>query len=760
MYRQINPGTPPPWNEVRYDSDIEMTLDEVQDEPTETEVMVTVLQDREQGRKDHDPMEHDIISNVNENRIIIAIDFGTTFSSVAYTTLPKGTPPDDIGLRHIRCIGNYPGYEPVPGAPIDFRHDVPSELWYDDGAEQDRGSHETNPNDGEDDTSHLSSSDEDDSENERSQSEEDDGPESRAGNRGQAPRLRPTTQYWGYEVQQKLNTTNIHSDEAQPIARFKLCLDPKQATGTVCTQTSVKLKSLIQRQIIAKEEDIFADYLTHLLDHTKHQLLGSKALCQNMLVQFVLCVPAKWPIHGCRTMQLALERAIAKTGMTKWAIDGAHDMFMISEPEAAAECILAEAKSELFRNETIVILDAGGGTVDAVTYKCKKSDPLRLSAEVVPPDSALDGASFINEKFQAKILQKLANEQYLIGNGKTLKSIAQAKTTVFENYQKRIIDVTTKKPTKPVTVYIDNLRESKNKKLLTNNIPLKWKTMKFFFEQSLQGVKKVLVSQLELAESREHRVKMVALTGGFGQSPSLQSFLREYLQERRNIDNEEIELIVPPVGSTAVARGAVLRALNKRFGPDRITQCSYGFLRSEVHEPTIFEAHKKQRCRIDKNDGEKYIDRTINWVIQKGDIVGHMQIFSFDMCHTFAVTKKKLLCAEELWMSDFNHPSHYRNTHAENNGAVPIGTIETDLTFLIDEGHIQPQSPSQYSTYAGSRRKFWQAHYEILMVVEGRSIRFEARWPAKDDWRPTDGPQRVLATKMVGIASAFLPGTA
>lgn len=87
---------------------------------------------------------------------------------------------------------------------------------------------------------------------------------------------------------------------------------------------------------------------------------------------------------------------------------------------------------------------------------------------------ALDGASFINEKFQAKILQKLANEQYLIGNGKTLKSIAQAKTTVFENYQKRIIDVTTKKPTKPVTVYIDNLRESKNKKLLTNNIPLKW----------------------------------------------------------------------------------------------------------------------------------------------------------------------------------------------------------------------------------------------------------------------------------------------
>lgn len=93
-------------------------------------------------------------------------------------------------------------------------------------------------------------------------------------------------------------------------------------------------------------------------------------------------------------------------------------------------------------------------------------------------------------------------------------------------------------------------------------------------------------------------------------------------------------------------------------------------------------------------------------------------------------------------------------------GAVQIGTIETDMTFLIDEGHIQPQSPSPDSTYAGSRRKFWQTHYDILMIVEGRSIRFEARWPAKKNCRPRDGPQRVLATKLVGIAAAFEPGTA
>ena len=69
--------------------------------------------------------------------------------------------------------------------------------------------------------------------------------------------------------------------------------------------------------------------------------------------------------------------------------------------------------------------------------------------------------------------------------------------------------------------------------------------------------------------------------------------------------------------STVVARGAVLRAFNKDNGPQRTIQCSYGFLRTETYEPNEIPAHAEAKPRIDKADGERIIDGTIDWFIQK-----------------------------------------------------------------------------------------------------------------------------------------------
>lgn len=83
------------------------------------------------------------------------------------------------------------------------------------------------------------------------------------------------------------------------------------------------------------------------------------------------------------------------------------------------------------------------------------------------------------------------------------------------------------------------------------------------------------------------------------------------------------------------------------------------------------------------------------------------------------------------------------------------------MTFLKDEGHIQPESPSEFSTYSGPRApKYWAVTFDLVMIVDGRNLRYEARWPPSTDVDARNHGQRVHAMGQTSIAAAFRPGTA
>jgi hypothetical protein len=333
IYGYVDPGPEPLYEDESQDIDMEMTMN---DEAQESHLPHVV--------------EHDIVSNIHEDRIVIAVDFGTTFSSVAYAVIPKGVLPSRIDLSQVRCVGNYPGYEPPQGTR-DFRQDVPTELWYDYSLQESRKHHSSNEavdQQPESENEESSSSDEDMDPDDLSEFEDDGGWRGAEDAQSRTTRTSPVTQYWGYGVQQRMSSTNITTDDARPLTRFKLNLDRKKETDEICLDVQMVVKALKKKNIIKSDVDVYTDYLTHLLRHAKEQLLLSKDLRSDMLVQFVLCVPAKWPMNACRIMQLALEKAVKEVGLGEQAEGSIHNLFMISEPEAAAECILAETTSELF----------------------------------------------------------------------------------------------------------------------------------------------------------------------------------------------------------------------------------------------------------------------------------------------------------------------------------------------------------------------------------------------------------------------------
>ena len=85
--------------------------------------------------------------------------------------------------------------------------------------------------------------------------------------------------------------------------------------------------------------------------------------------------------------------------------------------------------------------------------------------------AALCGASYINERFEKLLLEKLETETYLVKNGKTIKSIVEAKVIEFENGDKRLIDVKDK-TWEMEPVIIDDLKPNSAMGLYLNRLEI------------------------------------------------------------------------------------------------------------------------------------------------------------------------------------------------------------------------------------------------------------------------------------------------
>jgi hypothetical protein len=95
-----------------------------------------------------------------------------------------------------------------------------------------------------------------------------------------------------------------------------------------------------------------------------------------------------------------------------------------------------------------------------------------------------------------------------------------------------------------------------------------------------------------------------------------------------------------------------------------------------------------------------------------------------------------------------------------NKGAELAGSIEVDMTFLKDQGLIQPKLPSVWSRHLGSKKCHWEVTFDLVMIVDGRNLRYEARWPSSKDPEAAIHQQSVQGKGRICIAAAFKPGTA
>lgn len=132
-------------------------------------------------------------------------------------------------------------------------------------------------------------------------------------------------------------------------------------------------------------------------------------------IQFVFTVPAIWG-HGA---QEATRKAALDAGFCSRPDDV---MTMVSEPEAAAMFVLssmsssknfsqnaAGSLSSLNKGDSFVICDAGGGTVDLISYTVAETSPALSLREAAVGTGAKCGSSYIDEAFLGLLRKKIGS---------------------------------------------------------------------------------------------------------------------------------------------------------------------------------------------------------------------------------------------------------------------------------------------------------------------------------------------------------------
>lgn len=206
----------------------------------------------------------------------------------------------------------------------------------------------------------------------------------------------PKCARWGFECQHSPVSSVSTSPRNDILRIFKLMLDQSEATVDIRRDLCVKLnalkRTLLQsdgsEMIIERHEDPISDFLSCQLQHTKHQLQHDLQLQDDESMELVFTVPAIWTPKACRVMERAILGAMTSANLGASSLIS---LFIVSEPEAAAAYMLANLPV-IMRNTTFVLLDAGGGTIDATTYMVSGTDPLRLEREAVAPG----GRSLLN----------------------------------------------------------------------------------------------------------------------------------------------------------------------------------------------------------------------------------------------------------------------------------------------------------------------------------------------------------------------------
>lgn len=551
------------------------------------------------------------VSDTPEDKLIIALDFGTTYSGIAYcfTNQRDCTP---------LSVKNWPGAE-SPDAPK-----VPTLIKY----------NKENPNEFE----------------------------------------------WGA-------TLNNHTDG---IVGLKLLLDPEQERPSYF-MSSRKIRQRELKSLPKHPSQVTADFLGAIYKHAISEISKrfSKAYIELCCKEYVLTVPAVWSDAAKNATLKAAEMA------------GLSPIHLIKEPEAAALWTARKMDRRLYPDDNFIVCDAGGGTVDLVSYKVEAALPRLQVKEIVPGTGGMSGSLGLNKKFADAVEDLVGDDQWK--NLKKSKAFHLANRQ-FDRDVKRLFrggadeEYFINFPTANLEDDAENGLESCSWRMTRDDLRL-------IFNPLITDILMLINDQVQKVKLKEgaKSIKGLFLVGGFGSN--------HYLMSRVKAEHPDIEILQPPDAWAAIAKGAALSRMPREAIVTSTSATRHYGVDADCHIDPILDIGRPTKVWP---DGSLRVSQ-MTWYINIGDDLLRDQKIKFSFCRNinYNYSQMDLIFSDELYEC--------------GSAAAPRHPFKGDK-FALNCSIISNLSrlpASKFEKRIDHKGKpYWSVHFDLVITLESAIMKF------------------------------------
>ncbi|KAL9609803.1 MAG: hypothetical protein Q9167_005457 [Letrouitia subvulpina] len=384
---------------------------------------------------------------------------------------------------------------------------------------------------------------------------------------------------------------------------FKLGLDSSQSVSSSDLANQYPDTKAALSDSTQTPEMLTIDFLTAIRKHAEivlEQKLPA-SVYSTTSIEYIIAVPAVWSEAAQAKTRTCAEKAGLGEGTA---------LHIISEPEAAAVYSMHIMDPHGIRTgDTFVLCDAGGGTVDLISYRVTRLKPILQVKEVVPGSGSQCGSTFLNRIFQRFLIDKLG------GLSSWDDEVLEEAMKKFESTVKRAF---TGSAEEEYQILVPGLSDSPSLGVRRGRFLLTGSDVRAIFEPVVKEVKAHVMRQVDATETQGFSVKTVLLVGGFGQSAYLRDSIRQMVAPKG------IQVLQSLNGWTAVVRGALMKRLASAVSDYSVVKISgrsarkyYGAIISKTFNADVHDIEK----RFWNPYNGMYQVHVMDWFIKKGDTI-------------------------------------------------------------------------------------------------------------------------------------------